>query len=120
MPAVSRPEPELAREQEHLARARAELARMAEKTRTTERAAGDPVSDAFLAATLARRLASLQDDPTSTLFFGRIDLDGEENPATRALGGNSGSAAPAGRGTWGGATSPTTGATRSSSTGEPG
>ncbi|MEO3936499.1 AAA family ATPase [Dermatophilaceae bacterium Soc4.6] len=98
MPAVSRPEPELAREQEHLARARAELARMAEKTRTTERAAGDPVSDAFLAATLARRLASLQDDPTSTLFFGRIDLDGEENPATRALGGNSGSAAP--RGTW--------------------
>ena len=70
------PDPELAREQDYLARARAELARMRDKTLSTERAAGDAVSDAYLASTLARRAASLVDDPTSTLFFGRLDLDG--------------------------------------------
>ncbi len=70
------PDPELAREQDYLARARTELARMRDKTLSTERAAGDAVSDAFLANTLARRAASLVDDPTSTLFFGRLDLEG--------------------------------------------
>ena len=86
MPAVTTPDAELAREQEHLARARAELARMREKTATTERAAGDPVSDAFLAGALARRLASLQDEPTSTLFFGRIDVPHEGDPGVWHVG----------------------------------
>ena len=70
------PDLELVREQDYLARARTELARMRDKTLHTERAAGDAVSDAFLANTLARRAASLVDDPTSTLFFGRLDLEG--------------------------------------------
>ena len=65
--------PELQREREHLARARAELARMREQTLSLEAHGGDRVSSEFLAATLHRRAQSLVDDPTSTLFFGRID-----------------------------------------------
>ncbi|GAA1884337.1 HelD family protein [Lapillicoccus jejuensis] len=74
-------DPELAHEQAHLADARRELARMRAKTLATDRAAGDAVSDAFLAGALARRAESLQDDPTSTLFFGRLDLDGSHPDA---------------------------------------
>jgi DNA helicase IV len=65
--------PELQREQDHLARARAELARMREQTLSLEAHGGDRVSSEFLASTLTRRAQSLVDDPTSTLFFGRID-----------------------------------------------
>jgi DNA helicase IV len=65
--------PELQREREHLARARAELARMREQTLSLEAHGGDRVSSEFLATTLHRRAQSLVDDPTSTLFFGRID-----------------------------------------------
>jgi DNA helicase IV len=65
--------PELQRERDHLARARAELARMREQTLSLEAHGGDRVSSEFLATTLHRRAQSLVDDPTSTLFFGRID-----------------------------------------------
>ena len=65
--------PELQRERDHLDRARAELARMRERTLSLEAQGGDRISSEFLAATLYHRAPSLVDDPTSTLFFGRID-----------------------------------------------
>ncbi len=76
-------EPELRREQDYLAHAREELARMREKTLGMRAAGGDRVSDEFLAMTLHRRAASLVDDPTTTLFFGRIDLDRPEHGRER-------------------------------------
>ncbi len=66
----------LAAEQEYLRRAREQLARMRERTLSLEVQGGDRVSTEFLAATLYHRAAALADDPTSTLFFGRIDTDG--------------------------------------------
>ncbi|HKG51975.1 MAG TPA: AAA family ATPase, partial [Actinomycetales bacterium] len=66
----------LAAERAYLVRARAELARMRERTLSLEVQGGDRVSSEYLAATLYRRAASLADDPASTLFFGRIDVDG--------------------------------------------
>ncbi len=68
------PDPTLEAEQAHLARARTELARMRERTLSLKVQGGDPVSAQYLAAALWRRAASLVDDPTSTLFFGRIDV----------------------------------------------
>lgn len=44
---------------------------------------GDPVSAEYLASTLARRAASLVDDPASTLFFGRIDTGAGPAGSTR-------------------------------------
>lgn len=44
---------------------------------------GDKVSTEFLALTLHRRVQSLADDPTSTLFFGRLDLDHAEHGSER-------------------------------------
>jgi DNA helicase IV len=73
--------PELKRERDYLARARAELARMREQTMSLEAHAGDRISSEFLAATLYRRAQSLIDDPTSSLFFGRIDQLRSEAPA---------------------------------------
>jgi DNA helicase IV len=72
---VSEPAPDpLAAERAYLVRARAELARMRRRTLSLEVQGGDRVSSEYLAATLYRRAASLVDDPTSTLFFGRIDV----------------------------------------------
>ena len=68
------PDPTLEAEQAHLALARTELTRMRERTLSLRVQGGDPVSSQYLAATLWRRAASLVDDPTSTLFFGRIDV----------------------------------------------
>jgi len=70
-------DPELGREQAHLDRSRAELARMRRKTEALRdnAVAGDRVSSEFLALTLHERVKTLADDPTSTLFFGRIGLD---------------------------------------------
>ena len=65
--------PELGRERDYLAGARAQLARMREQTMSLEAQGGDPISSERLAATLNRRARSLVDDPTSSLFFGRID-----------------------------------------------
>ena len=65
--------PELRRERDYLARARAELTRMREQTLSLEAHGGDRISSEFLATTLYRRAQSLIDDPTTSLFFGRID-----------------------------------------------
>jgi DNA helicase IV len=65
----------LAAEQLYLTRARAELARMRARTLSLEVQGGDRVSSEYLAATLYHRAASLADDPASTLFFGRIDVE---------------------------------------------
>ena len=73
--------PELQRERDYLAGARAELARMREQTLSLEAHGGDRVSNEFLAATLYRRAQSLIDDPTTSLFFGRIDQQRTDAPA---------------------------------------
>jgi DNA helicase IV len=80
--------PELQRERDYLSRARAELARMREQTLSLEAHGGDRVSSEFLAATLHRRARSLTDDPSSTLFFGRIDqrTDGPGDPERWYIG----------------------------------
>jgi DNA helicase IV len=54
---------------------------MRERTLSLDAQGGDRVSSEYLAATLHRRAQSLTDDPTSSLFFGRIDLTGA--PAER-------------------------------------
>jgi DNA helicase IV len=65
--------PELEHERDYLARARTELTRMRQQTLSLEAHGGDRISSEFLAATLYRRAQSLIDDPTTSLFFGRID-----------------------------------------------
>ncbi|HLS45224.1 MAG TPA: AAA family ATPase [Ornithinicoccus sp.] len=72
-PAVATTDPELAREQDYLVAARAEMARMREHTLGLQAQAGDKIAGDYLAYTLWRRAQSLLDDPTSALFFGRID-----------------------------------------------
>ena len=76
---------DLSDEQHYLDHARAELARMRVKTEALRDSAigGDKVSTEFLALTLHRRVQSLADDPTSTLFFGRLDLDHAEHGSER-------------------------------------
>ncbi|HEU5144182.1 MAG TPA: UvrD-helicase domain-containing protein [Dermatophilaceae bacterium] len=67
---------ELAAEQAYLDRARAELTRMRHAAESLDASrASDAISGEVLSRVLARRIASLQDDPRTTLFFGRIDLD---------------------------------------------
>ena len=73
--------PELKRERDYLAFARAELARMRAQTMSLEAHAGDRISSEFLAGALYRRAQSLVDDPTSSLFFGRIDQQRSDAPA---------------------------------------
>ncbi len=72
------PAPELKREQDYLGAARDALARMREQTLSLKIQAHDPISAEHLARTLHLRAASLQDDPSTTLFFGRIDTDTDE------------------------------------------
>jgi DNA helicase IV len=72
------PAPELEREQDYLSGAREALARMREQTLSLKVQAHDPISAEHLARTLHLRAASLQDDPSTTLFFGRIDTDTDE------------------------------------------
>ena len=69
---------ELTAERAHLASARAELARMRERTLALDVQGGNAVSSERLAETLWRRARSLEDDPTTALFFGRVDLDTDE------------------------------------------
>ena len=85
MPDAHPPDPELTAEQRYLDHARAELARMRAKTESLRDNAigGDKVSSEFLALSLHRRVQSLADDPTSTLFFGRLDLDHPEHGSER-------------------------------------
>ena len=82
---------ELAGEQAYLEHARRELARMREKTLSARASGGDRVSDEFLAMTLARRAAGLVDDPTTALFFGRLDM---QRDSTRGSSGGTRGAEP--------------------------
>lgn len=67
---------DLAAEQAYLDRARAELTRMRQTAESLDASrASDAISGEVLSRVLARRIASLQDDPRTTLFFGRIDMD---------------------------------------------
>ncbi|WP_380171506.1 HelD family protein [Kineococcus sp. DHX-1] len=74
------PDEVLTAEQRHLDHARAELARMRAHTLSLVDSlapghAGDAGADEALGWTLHRRAASLVDDPSTTLFFGRTDHD---------------------------------------------
>ncbi len=61
-------------ERAYLAAARADLGGMREATLALEAHGGDAVSEAYLAASLHKRVQSLTDDPDTPLFFGRLDL----------------------------------------------
>ncbi|KRE62467.1 AAA family ATPase [Nostocoides sp. Soil756] len=81
------PDDVLAREQAHLDRARDELRRMRESTESLDAStAADAFNAAYLDLVLARRVASLQDDPRTTLFFGRIDCRTEHGEETFHVG----------------------------------
>ena len=60
-------------EQAYLARAREHLEAMRQRTLSLEVHSADRLNSEFLAAALWRRARSLQDDPSTTLFFGRTD-----------------------------------------------
>ncbi len=82
MPASAPPDGDLEREQAYLDHARAQLARMRTSAEQLDASrASDAISGEVLSRVLARRIASLQDDPRTTLFFGRIDLDPADGPA---------------------------------------
>jgi DNA helicase IV len=69
---------QLATERVHLAASRTALHRMREHAqalfRTGDKVAGDAYSAETLGRTLARRIAELADDPSTPLFFGRLDF----------------------------------------------
>lgn len=80
-------DPVLAAEQAHLDRARDQLRRMREAADALDAArASDPLNAALLSHVLARRVASLRDDPHTTLFFGRIDVSTEVGEETFHIG----------------------------------
>ncbi|MFI7492641.1 HelD family protein [Micromonospora echinaurantiaca] len=76
---------DLAAEREHLAASRAALKRMRERAEalfaTGDQVAGDAYAAETLGRTLARRVAELADDPTTPLFFGRLDFADTASPA---------------------------------------
>nr|WP_240917990.1 AAA family ATPase [Phycicoccus sp. HDW14] len=77
----------LAREQAHLDHARDQLRRMRETVEGLDvTTAADAFNAAYLDLVLARRVASLQDDPRTTLFFGRIDTRTDHGPETFHIG----------------------------------
>jgi DNA helicase IV len=61
-------------ERAYLREARADLAAMREATLALDVHGGDAVSEAYLAASLHKRVRALTDDPDTPLFFGRLDL----------------------------------------------
>ncbi|MDT4992049.1 MAG: hypothetical protein QOH97_1941 [Actinoplanes sp.] len=70
---------ELADERAHLTESRAALKRMRGRAEALydsgSEVAGDPYGAEALGRTLSRRIADLADDPTTPLFFGRLDID---------------------------------------------
>jgi DNA helicase IV len=76
---------ELTQEREHLAASRAALRRMREHAQalyhTGDAVAGDAYSAETLGTTLRRRIVELADDPTTPLFFGKLDFRAERRPA---------------------------------------
>ena len=73
---------ELESERTHLTESRAALRRMRGRAEALFDAGADVAGDAYgaeaLGRTLSRRVAELADDPTTPLFFGRLDI--EETP----------------------------------------
>ncbi|SCL37762.1 DNA helicase IV [Micromonospora pallida] len=69
---------ELAAEQAHLAASRTALRRMRERAEALfaggDKVAGDAYTAEQLGRHMARRVAELADDPTTPLFFGRLDF----------------------------------------------
>ena len=77
----------LAREQAYLEHARDQLRRMRDAADRLDAAkASDAYSSDLLGRVLARRVASLQDDPHTTLFFGRIDTRTDHGDETFHIG----------------------------------
>jgi DNA helicase IV len=70
---------DLAQERHHLAESRAALKRMRGRAEalysTGDRVAGDAYTAEQLGRHMARRVAELADDPTTPLFFGRLDIE---------------------------------------------
>jgi DNA helicase IV len=70
---------ELAAERHHLTTSRHALRRMRDRAEalyaTGDRVAGDAYTAEQLGRHMARRVAELVDDPTTPLFFGRLDID---------------------------------------------
>ncbi|SCG62869.1 HelD family protein [Micromonospora coxensis] len=70
---------ELVAERAHLDASRAALRRMRERAEalfaTGDKVAGDAYTAEQLGRHMARRVAELADDPTTPLFFGRLDFD---------------------------------------------
>ncbi len=81
-------DPALAAEQAYLRRTRADLARMQEHALSLDgdRAGGGGLSTEYLKAAFARRAKALQDDPSTPLFFGRLDFDDESAGARHYIG----------------------------------
>src|SRR4051794_33334666 len=79
---------ELEAERTHLSESRAALRRMRGRAQALYSAgsevAGDPYGAEALGRTLSRRVAELADDPSTPLFFGRVDM---EEPASQVGGG---------------------------------
>ncbi|MEU4471374.1 AAA family ATPase [Micromonospora sp. NPDC023888] len=75
---------DLADERAHLEASRIALRRMRERAEalfaTGDQVAGDAYAAETLGRTLARRVAELADDPTTPLFFGRLDFAGSTDP----------------------------------------
>ena len=70
----------LEQERAHLLHARRCLEAMREAVRTLRPQGGDPVSTEYLKAELFRRAQALLDDPSTPLFFGRIDRGDTDDP----------------------------------------
>ena len=76
------PDPTLHAEQTHLADSRSALNRMRERTESLKADGGNAVSTEYLKATLYHRAKALADDPTTPLFFGRLDYADGSGPTT--------------------------------------
>jgi DNA helicase IV len=74
------PDPELLAEREMLAYARRCLAAMRRRARSLRAAGGDAIATEALEWLLRRRVASLDDDGRTGLFFGRLDYDETGDP----------------------------------------
>jgi DNA helicase IV len=79
LPAQADLDTELATERTHLTESRAALRRMRGRAEalfdTGSEVAGDPYAAEMLGRTLSRRVLELADDPSTPLFFGRLDIE---------------------------------------------
>ncbi|NHI18041.1 ATP-binding domain-containing protein [Phycicoccus endophyticus] len=84
---TSSPDTVLAAERAHLEYARDQLRRMQASAASLDAStASDPLNAAVLSGVLARRVASLQEDPSTTLFFGRMDQRSAHGSETFHIG----------------------------------